>query len=124
MLALLEHSLPGMLTTAATAQVARYVIDSRPCVCRAIVYRRTAADGTHGLGTKQHGHPAAQACKALPRFGEACVSGRKGSAQRSEGYRNKHTRDFEVAPPSQISLQRVINATTDVANSSALYRSP
>ena len=91
MLALLEHSLPGMLTTAATAQVARYVIDSRPCVCRAIVYRRTAADGTHGLGTKQHGHPAAQACKALPRFGGACVSGRKGSAQRSEGSQNPNT---------------------------------
>jgi hypothetical protein len=81
--ALLEHSLPGMLRTAATAQVARYVIELRLGVCRAIVYRRTAADGTHGLGTK-HGHPAAQACKALPRFGGACVSGRKGSAQRSE----------------------------------------
>ena len=82
--ALLEPSLPGLLTTAATAQVARYVIDSRPCVCRAIVYRRTAADGTHSLGTKQHGHPAAQAFKALPRFGGACVSGHKGSEQCSE----------------------------------------
>ena len=49
MWALLEPSLPGMLTTAATAQVARYVIDSRPCVCRAIVYRRTAADGTQSV---------------------------------------------------------------------------
>ena len=95
LVALLEPSLPGLLTTAATAQVARYVIDSRPCVCRAIVYRRTAADGTHGLGTKQHGHPAAQACKALPRFGGACVSGRKGSPQCSESYRNTDSRDFE-----------------------------
>ena len=83
-LALLEPSLPGMLTTAATAQIARYVIDSRPCVRRAIVYCRTAADGTHSLGTKQHGHPAAQACKALPRFGGACVSAGKGFHQCSE----------------------------------------
>ena len=90
MLALLEHSLPGMLTTAATAQVARYVIDSRPCVCRAIVYRRTAADGTHSLGTKQHGHPAAQARKACAlglaarAFRPAGLSALRGSAPQHE----------------------------------------
>ena len=111
MLALLEPSLPGMLTTAATAQVARYVIDSRPCVCRAIVYRRTAADGTHGLGTKQHGHPAAQACKALPRFGGACVSGRKGSPQCSESYRNTPTRDLSFCAIPSAAPQATPNAS-------------
>ena len=83
-LALLEPSLPGMLTTAATAQIVLCVNCEHTARIGPSFIESHGADGTHSLGTKQHGHPAAQACIALPRFGGACVSGRKGYEQCSE----------------------------------------
>ena len=83
-LALLEPSLPGMLTTAATAQIVL-------CVnCEHTARVGPSFMGSHGGETPRphmtvpNAVEQRQACKALPRFGGACVLASKGFQQYSE----------------------------------------
>ena len=103
-LALLEPSLPGMLTTAATAQIVLCVNCEHTARVGPSFYGRTAPTARTAWAPNNTVIPAAQACKALPRFGGACVSAHKGSPQCSESYRNTHTRDFDCRASSHYAV--------------------